>query len=118
VSKCMYCGSSAYGIGCPFSPNKLHVHVPEFSITPPPQKEEEEESSFDRDFAYVNNNRPDSIPEDIYIIGSSDKYRMLHPLSIWQKFQNNHPDFIGTIFVLMLICGIVYGLIKFLQYNG
>ena len=23
---CMYCGSPAYGSGCPFSPNKNHTH--------------------------------------------------------------------------------------------
>lgn len=26
-SKCMYCNATAYGIGCPYSPNKVHVHV-------------------------------------------------------------------------------------------
>lgn len=25
-SKCMYCGSTAYGTGCPYSPHKKHVH--------------------------------------------------------------------------------------------
>ena len=26
-SKCMYCGSSGYGVGCMYSPNKYHVHA-------------------------------------------------------------------------------------------
>jgi hypothetical protein len=26
-SKCMYCGSENYGVGCMYSPNKYHVHV-------------------------------------------------------------------------------------------
>lgn len=25
-SKCMYCGAGGYGIGCPYSPHKKHVH--------------------------------------------------------------------------------------------
>jgi len=27
MSKCIYCGSQAYGRGCPFSPHKIHVHL-------------------------------------------------------------------------------------------
>jgi len=30
-SKCMYCNSTNYGTGCPFSPNKIHVHVDDVS---------------------------------------------------------------------------------------
>jgi len=26
-SKCMYCNSTNYGLGCPYSPNKHHIHV-------------------------------------------------------------------------------------------
>ena len=26
-SKCLYCGSTSYGRGCPYSPHKLHVHI-------------------------------------------------------------------------------------------
>lgn len=26
LSKCMFCGSTAFGRGCPFSPHKYHVH--------------------------------------------------------------------------------------------
>lgn len=25
-SKCMYCGANGYGVGCPYSPHKKHVH--------------------------------------------------------------------------------------------
>jgi hypothetical protein len=27
LSKCIFCGSHAYGKGCPFSPHKYHVHM-------------------------------------------------------------------------------------------
>ena len=26
-SKCLYCNSTSYGSGCPYSPHKLHVHI-------------------------------------------------------------------------------------------
>ena len=26
-SKCIYCGSTSYGYGCPYSPDKVHVHL-------------------------------------------------------------------------------------------
>jgi len=26
-SKCLYCNSSSYGRGCPYSPHKLHIHI-------------------------------------------------------------------------------------------
>lgn len=26
-SKCMYCGQQSYGIGCPYAPSRVHVHV-------------------------------------------------------------------------------------------
>jgi hypothetical protein len=26
-SKCLYCGSTSYGRGCPYAPHKLHVHI-------------------------------------------------------------------------------------------
>jgi len=27
ATKCRYCGSSSYGVGCPHSPTKRHEHV-------------------------------------------------------------------------------------------
>ncbi len=27
VSKCMFCNSPSYGVGCPYSPHKKHVHI-------------------------------------------------------------------------------------------
>lgn len=31
TSKCMYCGSTSYGAGCPYSPHKKHVHTADSS---------------------------------------------------------------------------------------